>query len=197
MAATTANGAPVAVSENNPMGVVRIREQAPKTLEERVARAEAKLAIVDLIARYAAGDRSASVTDDPVFAEDVDYILDGTIEMRVKGLAAQREYHAANQMKGYIRKADGKRAWRGFGDTKFRHLMALPVMRVSADGQTAWVTMHFSGIITRFTAVHSDRTTHEGTYILTLGKTDSGWTIKKFVNLTELAHDPLYHTVDS
>jgi hypothetical protein len=157
---------------------------------------EARFAVIDLLAQYATAVQVAdSEAVWSLFADDVDYILDGTIEMRAKGRAEVQGYHAPGKMKGYVRKADGKRTWRG-PDTRFRHMMALPVIKLADDLQTAWVTMHFSGVITRFTAVHHDKSAHDGTYILTLRKYGSAWKFQKFVNLTDLAHDPLYHTVE-
>jgi hypothetical protein len=195
--ADTANGRPISLSETDPMDVVRIQEKEPATLEERVARVEARLSIIDTIANYATGVQAG----DPEgvwgsFAnEDLDYILGGTIDMRAKGRAEVTD-KSPGKSRGYIRVADGKRTFRGFGDTNFRHMMMLPVIRISDDVQTAWVTMHFAGVITRFTTVHSDKTTHDGTYILTLRKYGDDWKIQKFVNLTELAHDPHYYTLE-
>lgn len=183
----------VKISETNPMDVVRIKESEPANLEQRVARLEAKLAIIDLMASYAAGVQIGDAGSMDGFADDVEYVLAGTIDMRANGKKEMQDYHRTNR--GYKRVIDGKRIWRG-SDTNFRHMMCLPVIRVADDCQTAWVTMHFSGFITRFTPVHSDKSTHDGTYILTLGKQDGRWQIKKFVNITELAHDPLYHVVD-
>lgn len=184
------------ISETNPMDVVRIKESGPASLEAAVARVEAKLAIIDMMGCYAAAVQTGDRNWETIFAEDCEYILSGTIDFRAKNMAEMRAYHSGENMRGYVRKADGKRGWRGFGDTRFRHMMFLPVIRVSDDCQRAWVTMHFSGFITRFTAVHSDKTMHDGTYILTCEKRDGRWQIVKFVNNTELAHDPLYQTQD-
>lgn len=178
----------------DPREVIRFEEAADLTIEARLARVEAKLAISNVLATYAAavqcGDTEATWD---CFSEDVEYTLDGSVTMHATGKAAVLEHFRTHR--GFIRVADGKMVWRG-NETNFRHLMYEPVIKVSDDLQTAWVTSMFSGVITKFTAVHSEKHAHEGTYVLTFRNEGDRWRICKFYSYTELAYNPLYVVID-
>lgn len=187
------------ISETDPRDVINIPEKVPQTLAERLERVEAKLQVMDLVAQYVTSEHTTSVESDyrarpfPFYTEDIEYVLGGTLDVRVKGKEALQRHFAGHR--GFQRKRDGKPTWRG-ADSKFRHRLGLPVIRLSDDCKEAWVTCHFSGITTRFSSVHSRRVSHEGTFILTLVKQEEGWRIRKFVNNSELAHNPLFYVVE-
>src|SRR5690606_32802632 len=85
----------------DPREVIRFEEAADLTIEARLARVEAKLAISNVLATYAAavqcGDTEATWD---CFSEDVEYTLDGSVTMHATGKAAVLEHFRTHR--GFI-----------------------------------------------------------------------------------------------
>ena len=175
--------------------VIRILEREPQTLEERVARLEAKEAIHDLMMRY--GHVSDARDTEGVLAlytEDVERVLTGTLDERVQGKETLRELYSNPVLptKDGRTLGEASRYKRGHRTT-IRHMFAAPIVRLSDDGDEGWLTSYFTLVRSVASPDGFERHVHEGTYTFTFVRLEEGWRIKKMVVDTEIGHDRGYN----
>jgi 3-phenylpropionate/cinnamic acid dioxygenase small subunit len=177
------------VSESDRLEVINMVERPPKTAEERITRLADKEAILDILMRYSHYCDTAqwdSVLD--LYTDDVERVLTGTLEERVRGKEVLRKLYLQPVLP---RKADGKPSGQTSG-LKIRHFIGTPIVRLSEDGREAFLTSYFTLFASKETPEAFLRSGHEGTYIFSFVKQGEAWKIRKMVVETEIAHDPLF-----
>lgn len=180
-----------ALDEKNPqLFVLGIKEPPPRTQAEWLEREANRAAIVDVMNQYGHYcDVRDYVGVCNLYTEDVERVLGGDLDERVKG--------KANLYDKYIHptlrlRADGKSAAASREQRTVRHMFATPVIRIASGGKEAWATMYFS-LVTTSNLNGAFRTGHhEGTYLFHLVKQGYDWKIKKLVDNTEIGNDPMY-----
>jgi ketosteroid isomerase-like protein len=175
--------------------VIRMVEREPTTFEERVARLEAKEAIHDVMMRY--GHFSDARDTEGVLAlytDDVERVLIGTLDERVRGKDTLRELYRNPVLptKDGRSLGEASRYKRG-RKTTVRHMFAAPLIRLSDDGDEGWLTSYFTLVRSVASDEGFERHVHEGTYTFTFVRTDEGWKISKMVVDTEIGHDRGYN----
>ena len=175
--------------------VIRMVEREPASLEERVARLEAKEAIHDLMMRY--GHFSDARDTEGVLAlytDDVERVLTGTLDERVRGKDTLRELYRNPVLPTRDGKSLGEASrYRRGRRTTVRHMFAAPLIRLSDDGNEGWLTSYFTLVRSVSSADGFERHVHEGTYTFTFVRLEEGWRISKMVVDTEIGHDRGYN----
>src|SRR5207245_2693668 len=123
---------PMEVSEHDRQDVLRIEERVPRSLEERVARLEAKERILEMMMLYShycdVGDWDRVCA---LYTDDVERVLMGTLAERVQGRDKLYELYLNPLLP---RREDGKPVTRAANMT-VRHFVGTPVVRLAEDGR--------------------------------------------------------------
>ena len=175
--------------------VIRMVEREPATLEERIARLEAKEAIHDLMMRY--GHFSDARDTEGVLAlytDDVERVLAGTLEERVQGKETLRGLYRNPVLPTKDGRTLGEASrYRSGRRTTIRHMFAAPLIRLSDDANEGWLTSYFTLVRSVSSDEGFERHVHEGTYTFTFVRLEEGWRISKMIVDTEIGHDRGYN----
>ena len=161
--------------------------------EERIAALADKDEIRDLVMRYGYIS-DAFLWDDLVdlYTDDIERILTGTLEERIKGKAELRAKLAAPMLP---RRGDSGAEPMArpmvIGSFKSRHLMADDVIRLAPDRQTARAAFQYSLIVETDDESGYDRGSHEGAYLFSFRKEKGRWRFSQQVIITNTARNPL------
>ena len=173
--------------------LMRMPEQRPASLEERVARLEAKEAIHDVMMRYGhcsdARDTEGTLA---LYTDDVERVLTGTLDERVKGKDTLRGLYRNPVLPTKDGRSLGTEARRRGRKMTVRHMFAAPLIRLSDDGAEGWLAAYFTLVRSVVSDEGFDRHVHEGTYVFTFVKQGDEWKISKMVVDTEIGHDRGY-----
>ena len=174
--------------------VIRMVERDPSSLEERVARLEAKEAIHDLMMRYGhcsdARDTEGVLS---LYTDDVERVLSGTLDERVQGKDTLRELYRNPVLPTKDGRSLGEASHYKRGrKTTIRDMFAAPIVRLTDDGDEGWLTSYFTLVRSVASPEGFERHVHEGTYTFTFVRLEEGWRIKKMVVETEIGHDRGY-----
>jgi ketosteroid isomerase-like protein len=170
--------------------VIRMPEKRPTSLEERIARLEAKEAIHDVMMRY--GQLSDSRDTEGVLAlytDDVERVLTGTLDERIKGKDTLRELYRNPVLPTKDGKSLGNASRRQGRRMTVRHMFAAPVIRLSDDGTEGWLVAYFTLVRSVDSEAGFERHQHEGTYTFSFVKQGDEWKISKMIVDTEIGHD--------
>ena len=171
--------------------LLQMVERRPETLDERVARLEAKEAIHDVMMLY--GHRSDSRDTEGVlelYTDDVERVLAGTLEERVQGKETLRELYRNPVLPTKDGRALGEASrYRKGRKTTIRHMFAAPLIRLSDDGNEGWLTSYFTLVRSVDSPDGFERHVHEGTYTFRFVRLNGEWKINKMVVDTEIGHD--------
>lgn len=170
--------------------VINMVEKRPATLEERVARLEAKEAIHDVMMLY--GHHSDARDTEGVLAlytDDVERVLTGTLDERIQGKDTLRELYRNPVLPTKDGRTLGEASRRRGRRMTVRHMFAAPVIRLSDDGNDGWLTSYFTLVRGVDSPDGFERHVHEGTYTFTFVRLGDEWKISKMVVDTEIGHD--------
>jgi ketosteroid isomerase-like protein len=177
------------VSENDRQDVLHVDDRASGSLEERIARLEAKERILEMMMEYShycdVGDWDRVCA---LYTDDVERVLTGTLSERVRG---RDKIHQLYLNPVLPRREDGKSVTRAANMT-VRHFVGTPVVRLAPGGRQAFVTSYFTLLESKEDERGFARSAHEGSYIFTFVKQGDDWKIQKMVVETEIAHDPFF-----
>ena len=171
--------------------LINMVEERPDSLEERIARLEAKEAIHDVMMLY--GHRSDSRDTEgtlALYTEDVERVLTGTLDEEIEGKDVLRNLYRNPVLPTKDGRSLGDAAkYKSGRRMTVRHMLAAPVVRLSEDMQTGWLTAYFTLVRSVVKPDGFERHVHEGTYLFTFVRQGDEWKISRMVVDSEIGHD--------
>ena len=160
-------------------------------LEARVARAEARQQIRDLIMVYGYLE-DARRWDDmlALYTDDIERVLAGSLVETVQGKAALRARLVDPVMAAKSGAAAAPRT--EVERLGLRHLMFGEVIRIADDGTRATATLQYILVATRDGADGQRRGSHEGSYVFDFRRIDGEWRFCRQLIVTNNAHNPMF-----
>ena len=174
------------------LAAVQRPERHRDTLEERVAAAEDRAVIRDLIMAYGYLE-DARRWDDmlAMYTDDIERVLAGSLVETVRGRDALRERLFAPVI--INKSGDAPPPSQEHLDALgLRHLMTTDVIRLSDDGLGAIAAVQYMMVATREGADGFRRGSHEGCYVFEFRKDGGTWRFCRQVIITDNAHNPMF-----
>jgi hypothetical protein len=170
--------------------VIALTDRAPESVADRVADLEDREAIHDLIMKYAylCDAREWDALLD-LYTDDIERVLAGTLDERLRGKAALRERLVAPALPR--KDGDGgppsPSTLERYG---LRHLIADEVIRIAGDGTTARAAVAYS--LVAIDPVERRRGAHEGAYVFDFRNVDGTWRFSRQLIFSDNAYNPLF-----
>lgn len=172
------------------LDVYRRPERRRETVEERLQAVEDRQAARELLMAYGYlcdARRWDELLE--LYTDDVERVLAGTLEERLRGKEALRQVYEAP----VLPRADGEAPPASEINTyELRHLIVGDIVRLSDDGQQAWVAASYSLVASTGDGADFLRAAHEGGYIFELRKVDGRWLVARMTVFSENARNPLF-----
>jgi hypothetical protein len=173
------------------LSVVRMEEDKPQTIEDRVGLLEDKASIHDLIMEYAF--YSDARVREPVFdrySEDITRILSGTLTEEVHGKESLREIVERPQ---YPRVSGAPSPPLDLlKSLDVMHFVTNVVIRVAADRKKAWAVGRVMMVAARTIDGQRERGVHESSYAFEFRNEAGRWNFTRQVVISGQGNNPLY-----
>ena len=176
-----------------PIQLALTEESIPSSLEERITRIEDRIAIHDLIVKYAIfADERQWESLLAMYTDDVERQLAGTLAESVVGKDKLRELYNDPKLPRRTEK-DGKAPSASeLEKLGLKHMLSTDIIRLSDDGLSAEALVYYTMVATRGDGADMQRGVHDGILRFGFRKQADAWLICRLAIESNNAANPLF-----